>query len=152
MSADESGPRVHRTSTLVRYHETDQMGVVHHSNYICYFELARTEMMKAHGLDYAEMERRGFLLAVIEVGLRYVKPARFGDELVIETRLTEVERVRVRFDYEVVRGAEPRELLCRGHTLLACVGRDLVPCRIPEEERRRMAELTGTPPISRWPP
>ena len=131
----------------VRYHETDQMQIVHHAQYVNYFELGRTEMMRAHGLDYAEMERRGVLLAVVDVGLRYVKPARFGDELEIETRLTNVERVRVNFEYEVRRARGPAEtpgeLLCRGHTLLACVDRSLVPRRLPAEDRERMVALAG---------
>jgi acyl-CoA thioester hydrolase len=141
-----SGPSPHRTRFAVRYNETDQMGVVHHSEYVNYFELGRTEAMSAHGLDYAEMERSGALLAVVEVGLRYVKPARFGDELVVETRVTEVERVRVRFDYAVLRAAKPgaaEELLCRGHTLLACVDRSLAPCRLPDATRAKMLELAG---------
>ena len=125
------------------------MQVVHHSQYVNYFELGRTEMMRESGLDYADMERRGALLAVVEVGLRYVKPARFGDELVIETRLTEVERVRVRFEYAVLRagstgGADAKaELLCRGHTLLACVDRELTPRRLPETDRERMVALVA---------
>ena len=80
----------HRTTFSVRYNETDQMGVVHHSNYVHYFELGRTEFMRAHGLDYAEMERRGVLLAVADVGLTYLKPARFGDALAVESRLCSV--------------------------------------------------------------
>jgi acyl-CoA thioester hydrolase len=142
-----SRPNVHVTRTAVRYHETDQMQVVHHSQYVNYFELGRTEMMRESGLDYADMERRGALLAVVEVGLRYVKPARFGDDLLIETRLTEVERVRVRFEYSVLRApraaGEAAELLCRGHTLLACVDRGLAPRRIPEEDRVRMIGLVA---------
>jgi acyl-CoA thioester hydrolase len=132
----------HRTTFSVRYNETDQMGVVHHSEYVNYFELGRTEMMRAHGLEYAEMERRGVLLAVVDVALRYLRPARFGDELVVETRIAEVERVRVRFEYEVKVGDE---VVCRGHTLLACVGRDLVPKRLPDEDRARMAALQIEP-------
>jgi len=138
--------RTHSTPLHVRYHETDQMGVVHHSNYVNYFELGRTEFMRAHGLDYAEMERRGVLLAVADVGLTYLKPARFGDLLVIESRLCSVERVRVLFEYEVKRADE---VLCRGHTLLACVGRDLKPRRIPEEDRERMAALASAPLVDR---
>jgi acyl-CoA thioester hydrolase len=142
MTAERAPTAPHRTTFSVRYNETDQMGVVHHSQYVNYFELGRTEMMRSHGMDYAEMERRGLLLAVVDVQLRYVRPARFGDELVIETRIAEVERVRVRFEYEVKRGDE---LLCRGHTVLACVGRDLVPFRMPEADRATMAALCSEP-------
>jgi acyl-CoA thioester hydrolase len=105
-------------------------------------------MMRESGLDYAAMERGGALLAVVEVGLRYVKPARFGDELLIETRLVDVERVRVRFEYTVLRAAGDAaapEVLCRGHTLLACVGRDLAPRRLPEDVRERMVALAAPP-------
>jgi len=138
-----AAPVVHRTRTAVRYHESDQMGVVHHSNYVCWFELARTEMMRAHGFDYAALERSGSLLAVVDVGLRYLAPARFGDEVVIESWISELERVRVRFDYAVRSGDAAARILCRGHTLLACVGRDLVPRRIPEDVRAKMAALRG---------
>lgn len=141
-----AAPVVHRTRTAVRYHESDQMGVVHHSNYICWFELARTEMMRAHGLDYAALERSGSLLAVVDVALRYLAPARFGDEVVIESWISEVERVRVRFDYAVKSGDAAATLLCRGHTLLACVDQSLVPRRIPEEVRAKMAALAGALP------
>ncbi len=133
----------HRARFAVRYHETDQMGVVHHSNYVCWFEVGRTEMMKANGLDYAAMEKRGFNLAVVDIGLRYLAPARYGDEVVVETWIAEVERVRVRFEYAVRRGDAGGELLCRGHTLLACVDRSLVPRRIPAEDRERMAALAS---------
>ena len=136
-------PTTHRLRAAVRYNETDQMGVVHHSEYVNYFELGRTEMMKQYGLDYAAMERRGVLLAVIEVGVRYLKPARFGDELLIETWVAEVERVRVRFEYAVRRAGEPEALLCRGHTVLACVDPQLAPRRLPEEDRARLIALAA---------
>ncbi len=137
---------VHRTRTAVRYHETDQMGVVHHSNYIRWFELGRTEMMKAHGFDYAALEREGCLLAVVDVGLRYLAPARFGEEVVIDSWIAEVERVRVRFEYVVRRADGAEAPLCRGHTLLASVDRTLVPRRIPEAVRARMVALHGSGP------
>jgi acyl-CoA thioester hydrolase len=132
-----------RTTIPVRYHETDQMGVVHHAVYIHYFEVGRTEMMRTHGLDYAEMERRGILLAVIDVGLRYLAPARFGDCPVIETRLTNVEKVRVRFDYRILRGEGSSDILCEGHTTLACVNPELIPVRIPADDRSKMLELVS---------
>ncbi len=129
----------HETLVRVRYAETDQMGVAHHSAYIVYFELGRTDMMRAHGLSYARMERRGILLAVAEVGLKYRAPARFDETLRVRTRLTEVGRVRVQFDYEILR--ENEEVVCTGFTVLACVDRDLRPRRLPEEEQGRMLSL-----------
>jgi acyl-CoA thioester hydrolase len=138
-----AGPAVHRTRNAVRYHESDQMGVVHHSNYVCWFELARTEMLRAHGIDYAAVERDGCLLAVVEVGLRYHAPARFGDEVVIESWVAEVERVRLRIEYAVRRDDAAGTLLCRGHTLLAAVDRELAPRRLPEELRAKLQALAG---------
>jgi acyl-CoA thioester hydrolase len=132
--------KVYRSTFPVRYHETDQMGVVHHGVYVTYFEVGRTEMMKAHGLDYAEMERQGILLTVTEVGLRYLAPARFGDLIEVHTWLKKVERVRVHFSYEIRRSAEEL-VLCQGHTVLACVNPKLVPTRLPTEIRTGMLEL-----------
>ena len=138
----------HRTPLRVRYCETDQMGVTHHGVYIQYFELARTDMMREHGLSYADMERRGLLLAVIDMGLQYRAPSRYDEPLCVETRLTEAGRVRVRFDYEVRREDESQSLVCSGHTVLACVRKDLSPQRIPAREREIMQGLV-TPPFRR---
>ena len=87
----------------VNYSEVDQMGVVYHANYIVYFELGRTEFMRAHGVHYAAMEQTGMRLAVAEVGVKYVRAARYDDELLIETMLTEASGVRVRFEYRILR-------------------------------------------------
>ena len=131
----------HQTRVSVRYHESDQMGVVHHAVYVHYFEVARTTFMAEVGLDYAAMERRGVLLAVVDVGLRYLAPARFGDELIVETVVRKADRVRVRFDYRVLSDEEQPRLLCEGHTLLACVNRDLRPQRLPEPDRERLLSV-----------
>mgnify|MGYP002538814308 CR=1 FL=1 len=75
------------TSFPVRYYETDQMGIVHHSNYICYYEAARSEFLRALGMSFAEVERRGIMMPILEVQSKYRKPAYF-DEL-----LTEIEGI-----------------------------------------------------------
>ena len=136
--------KAHLTRIGVRYHESDQMGVVHHAVYVHYFEVGRTEMMRAHGLDYAEIERSGVCLAVVDAALTFHAPARFGDQVVVETRLTGVERVRLRFEYRVVLEGGDR-LLCTGSTTLACLGTDLRPRRLPQELRRRMQEVSISP-------
>ena len=111
---------VTRSKVRVRFCDTDMMGVVHHSNYIVYFELARVKM--------------GFHLPVIEVDVRYKKPAYLDDLLTVEARLTTLSRVKVGFDYRVLRdGPEGEQLLATGATLLACVGDDHAPCRMPRE-------------------
>lgn len=117
-----------------RFCDTDQMGVVHHQNYISYFELARIEYLRNRGLNYSSWFALGIHLPVIEVHVRYRRAAYLDDLLTVESRLSELGRVRVRFDYRVLRdkgGAE--ELIAEGHTTLACVGNDHAPMRLPNE-------------------
>lgn len=89
------------TRTRVRYKETDQMGIAHHSNYIVWFEMGRTDLCRATGITYAEIERRGFLLVVVEIGCRYRAPFRYDDEVVIRTRVGEAGSRMFQFEYEL---------------------------------------------------
>ena len=122
----------HDTTVRVRYAETDQMGVVYHSNYIIYFEIGRTEAMRAAGIAYAELEQRGYVLAVIETGARHRGSARYDDELQARTWLREVTKTRLRFEYAVLRGAET---LTTGFTVLAFLDRNngMKPVRCPPD-------------------
>ncbi len=115
----------------VIYGDTDQMGVVYYANYFRYFELARGHFLRSHGLSYREIEKEGALLPVTEAHCDYRAPARYDDQLVVETTLSELRRASLRFSYRILR--EPgRQLLCTGHTVHACVGREGRPFRIPE--------------------
>src|SRR5471030_262858 len=88
----------------VRYAETDQMGVVYHANYLVWFEVGRVELMRQRGLDYKRMEaEEGCGIAVVEAAVRYKAPARYDDELAIETRVMQVRGPVVRFGYRIVR-------------------------------------------------
>ncbi|MCU1323626.1 MAG: 4-hydroxybenzoyl-CoA thioesterase [Acidobacteriaceae bacterium] len=119
------------TRIRVRYAETDQMGVVYHANYLVWFEVGRVEFMRVRGLNYKEMEQEeGCMIAVVEANARYRSPARYDDELVIETTLTSVRGAVVRFEYKVVRSADG-VLLCEGHTVHVVVGRDMKRRRLP---------------------
>jgi acyl-CoA thioester hydrolase len=126
----------------VRFGETDLMGIVHHGTYISYFEVGRVEYMRRRGLDYHSWTELGIHLPVVEAYVRYRKTARFDELLCVETRLSELARVRVRFDYRLMRAPEGRdpnelngdaEIVAEGHTLLACVDRNHVPRRVPAE-------------------
>ncbi len=99
----------------VRYVETDLMGVVHHSNYIIWFEAGRVEALRHVGLSYAEVERGGLFFAVAVVNARYLSPARFGDTVTVRTELTELRSRAVRFDY-VIRDATNGCVLVEGYT------------------------------------
>jgi acyl-CoA thioester hydrolase len=123
---------IHRHEIRVRYGETDMMGVVHHSVYPLYFEEARTELMRAVGFRYAELEAEGYLLPLVDIGIRFIRGAVYDDALVLAARLTEVTKVRLVIEYEVFR-REDGERLATGHTHHACTSKDLRPRRLPAE-------------------
>jgi acyl-CoA thioester hydrolase len=105
----------------VRYAETDRMGLLHHANYLIYFEAARTELLRSQGLTYRDMEDRGFLLVLTRVEVRYKGPALYDDLLTIRTTVTRTTPVRIEHRYEVLRDGT---LLAEGSTTLACVDRE----------------------------
>jgi len=116
------------------------MGIVHHGTYISYFEVGRVEYMRRRGLDYHSWTELGIHLPVVEAYVRYRRTARFDELLCIETRLSELTRVKVRFDYRLLREPEgdlapgtEEQLVAEGHTLLACVDQHHIPRRIPRE-------------------
>jgi len=110
------------------------MGVVHHSNYIKYFELARIEYLRRRGLDYSSWIKLGLHLPVIAVEVEYKRPAYLDDLLTVEARLSYLSRVKVGFDYRVLRPADDGEiLLAQGHVLVACVGNDHAPLRMSKD-------------------
>ena len=114
-----------------RFAETDAMGIVHHSRYLAWFEAGRVEYLRRRGIDFAAWSRQGLHFAVIEAQLRYRRPVRFDDRVVVETRLAEITRVKVRFAYRLLRaGSEPEELLADGHTVLVCVDDRQAPRRL----------------------
>ena len=105
------------TDIEVRYYETDQMGVVHHSNYIRYFETARTLSMKKAGIPYDEMERKGIVMPIVAVSCDYKRPALFGDTLRVTTILEKLPTVKIFYKYEIRN--QKGELLATGTTVLA---------------------------------
>jgi acyl-CoA thioester hydrolase len=102
----------------VRFCETDLMGIVHHANYLPYFEMGRVEWLRERSVTYAAWAEQGLHLAVAEVSLRYKAPAKFDDLLALHTCLAEVRSHSLKFTYRLMRG---EKLLNEGMTLLACV-------------------------------
>jgi acyl-CoA thioester hydrolase len=116
----------------VRYDEIDGMGVIHHPNFLIYFEIARTEYMREAGVQYADLERRGYLLVVTGVSARYHANVRYDDEIVVHTSVAAMGRATIRFSYRI-EDAQAR-LLCEGTTDHCCVGPDKSrPIRFPPE-------------------
>jgi acyl-CoA thioester hydrolase len=149
-SPDRSGPggaspglpQSSRTTVQVRFAETDLMGIVHHANYLVYFEAARVDFIHKRGVSYEEWLKAGVHLPVVEVALRYKKAARFDELLVVEATCVELTRVTVKFDYRILRADD---LLVTGSTLLACVGDNLAPRRIPDA----IASVFKSPEVAR---
>ena len=129
-----------RTTTRVRYPETDRMGIAHHTHYFVWFEIGRTELMRDLGCTYAELEDRdGIGFPVIEAGASYRAPARYDETLSIHTRIAWRRGVRVRFEYAVSREGEGKPL-ATGYTVHASVGKDGRPVRLPVALRRRLSD------------
>lgn len=89
------------TKIVVRYAETDQMGIAHHANYAVWFEQARTEFIKSFGISYSEMEKRGVMMPLTKLETIYKIPAHYEDELTVYTRTVRLSPVRIRLEYEL---------------------------------------------------
>lgn len=128
---------ISETQLRVRYADTDKMGVVYHSNYINYFEVARTESIRNLGITYAQMEAAGIIMPVIEVHCRYIRPATYDDLITVTANLHELpEGHRITFHQEVYN--EKKELLAKGHVVLYFMEAQTMK-RAPMPERLRTA-------------
>ena len=114
----------------IYYEDTDCGGVVYYANYFIWFEVARTDLLRAAGWTYRDMEAEGFSLPVIEAHCEYRRSARYDDDLEVRTGGTALSAVRLRFDYQIVRSNDAT-LLAVGHTVHVTLDRDGLPCRIP---------------------
>ena len=115
----------------VRYAETDKMGVVYHANYLVWFEIGRTDLLRTIGWTYRQMESSGVSLPVIEAHCEYRKPARYDDELEVGTRGELLSPTRVCFSYEI-RWLDG-EVSAIGRTVHAAINEQTRPCRLPEQ-------------------
>jgi acyl-CoA thioester hydrolase len=125
----------------VFYGDTDQMGVVYYANYLRYFEFARSELIRARGKSYREIEQQGARLPVVEATARYRAPARYDDLLVIRVGVAELRHASIAFEYEVARDGE-QEVLCTGRTVHACVDLEGRPIRFPAALRELLSQDT----------
>lgn len=107
---------INRFKFRVRYPETDKMGIVYHGNYIIWFDMGRTEFLRALGYTYRNLEEEGIWLPIIDVGCTYKLPAKYDDEITVETYIKELTRVKIKFGYRVLRG---EELLVEGYSIQA---------------------------------
>jgi len=103
------------TTFRVMYADTDQMGVMYHGSYVKYLEVARTELMRACGMAYAEMEKSGVMSPILDMHIKYIKPALYDEVLTVKTWISKIKGSRVVFDYEIYNG---EKLLTKAYTTL----------------------------------
>ena len=125
----------------VRYAETDQMGVVYHSNYLIWFEVGRVELLRSLGVPYKQLEQEhGCMIAVVGAELRYRSPARYDDEIAVRTSLLAMRGAVIKIGYHVVR-VEDEKLLCEGVTTHVVVDRAMTKRTLPETYERAFRAL-----------
>ena len=105
----------------VRYAETDRMGLLHHANYLVYFEQGRTELLRAQGFTYRDIEAQGFYLVLTKLQVRYRRPAHYDDLLTLRTTVVRTTLVKIEHKYELLRDGA---LLAEAETTLGCVDRE----------------------------
>ena len=123
----------HQIRLRVRYAETDQMGVVYHANYLVWMEIGRVELVRSRGINYKDLEQtEGLFLAVVDVNCRYLRPARYDQEITVGTEVVNSNARTVEFAYSI-RAADGNKLLAQGRTRHIWVNRDMRPARLPEQ-------------------
>lgn len=116
------------TRLVVRYAETDQMGIVHHSNYPVWFEAGRTDFLRIAGMSNTEIEENGILLPLYYMECNFMNPAKYEDEIVVKTKIQKINCARIGFSYEVV--GTDRKVIASGNTAHAWTDRSLKPQNI----------------------
>jgi acyl-CoA thioester hydrolase len=141
----------HETQIRVRYAETDKMGIVHHSNYLIWFEFGRSDFCRARGFSYKEMEEvDNALLVVAEAYCRYKAPAFYEDELIIRTKLEEIRSRSIRFVYEVVRPSD-NLLLSEGETLHLVTDHNKKVRSLPAQYKEKLLQTPEPDAINAFP-
>lgn len=122
--------REHSVEIRVRYSETDAMGLLHHSNYLTYFEIGRTELFRSQGGSYRRMEEMQLFFVVASINVKFRRPARYDDVLRLTTSISRQTPAKLEHHYELYRDDE---LLCAADSVIACVDAEGVLQRIPED-------------------
>jgi acyl-CoA thioester hydrolase len=127
----------HTTKVRVRYAETDQMGYVYYGNYAAFYEVGRVEMLRSLGMTYKDMEASGVMMPVLELKCKYLRPARYDEEITIKVMMDKMPGVRIHFRYELFN--ENEELINLGETLLVFVDmKTNKPCQPPSNFSERL--------------
>ena len=131
---------VHSSNIRIRYSETDQMGYCYYGNYAQFLEIGRVETLRTVGISYKELEEKGIMLPVVELNIKYLKPALYDDLIEIRTYLKKTPGVRIEFDYEIYN--EKNELLTTAYTSLVFISsKTMKPVQAPEDLREKIKSL-----------
>ena len=117
------------TKIIVRYAETDKMGIAHHSAYPIWYEVARTEAIKKIGITYTQMEELGIMLPLVELNCKYIATSDYEDELLIQVGISKLTPARIIFEYKIYRQSD-NTLINTGSTMHAFVGQNLKPLNL----------------------
>lgn len=128
-----------RIPVRVYYEDTDCGGVVYYANYLRYFERGRTEFLRARGVSLSGLQDRGVIFVVTKAEAQYLSPCRYDDNLILETRLSGASAATVTFSHSITKEGSDKELVT-GSVVLATVGKDGRPMRIPSELRDLLRE------------
>lgn len=124
---------ISKTRLTVRYAETDQMAIVHHSNYPIWYEAGRTDFTATMGMPYDEIEEQGVMFPLLELHCKYIQAAKYGDVVIVETSITKLSIVKVEFSYKVYRESDGM-LLNTGRTIHGMVTKELRPMNMKKEK------------------
>ena len=131
---------VHKSKIRIRYAETDQMGYVYYGNYATFYEVARVEALRSLNFSYNELEKSGIMLPVLELQIKYIKPAFYDDEIVIETAISEMPKARIKFEYKTYN--QIGDLLNFGNTTLVFVDiKTKKPTQAPKDLLEKLAKF-----------
>ncbi len=123
----------------VYYSDTDHGGVVYYSNYLKWFEIGRTEILRQNGFDYADFEKHGIIAPVVEVHCNYKSPASYNDVIIIKTSVENIGNTSIKFNYDIIRKKDEK-LLAEGHTVNVFVEKKTMkPIRIPDNLRKALS-------------
>ncbi len=139
--------KIFKATVRVLYGDTDAAGVVYNANYLRYFEIGRTELMREWVCTYSEIEKMGFVLPVTECWARYKAPAFYDDLLTIEASIAELSRLKCKFSYRICRtieGSDRSKLLVKGYSVHAAITPEGKLTRLPEKLLKKMGQFAIT--------
>jgi len=130
--------KTNETEQRVFYADTDHGGVVYYSNYLRWFEIGRTELLRDYGFDYADFEKQGLIAPVVEVHCTYKHPAKYNDKILIKTKIESIGNSSIKFQY-IILNKKGNKLLAEGYTVNVFVSKKkMTPILIPKELRSKI--------------